>query len=541
MRYFYTILLCLFSISLSAQFAKKDGKYIKRGNSYNTKVRIERAEPPTDDGVVYLALVGNSITATANFSDSFLLEHPDVDYKIYDNSVGGHSIYRQDTTWDNIAQTTIDSFDFVHVMVGVNDLMSGNGSYYSTAVSRYNSLLSNIHGDIRSDCKIIMSVMTPILLADNVTTAESDELISLNEDFIMEGPTYTDTVYDENWNIATYDVPGLESWHPWRGNPRPGNTPDEIDYVHPNWVAKGLIRDEVHAIVTALNDDDETNDISDSRVFFKETWVDWPIDTMLYESDLKEQWGEDAYFEGIGSDTTVWTADIETFDGSKTLKAEYWEGDCCYKSDALTTWGSAVNIGLYKYGDWDYDTVAYSFNMWLSNPFSNPASFKLPGWSNRDSDGSDDHGIARVTVHENTAYTGKNNVYNHYCYNVDGDKESDAGINYEVPIGEWVNVTVFLDVGAVGRNGYMKIYINGEQNAGISTTGKSVEWVDGSHNYGWNTFEFELNMGGNDPATWAPSFDSDMWIDDLILWEPGDLFSESDISDDMPSDANFDR
>lgn len=80
-------------------------------------------------------------------------------YKITDISRPGYTIYQGDSAWRTLPADLKQSFDYVFIQIGLNDLNPEEPA--SKALKRYQSLVNSIHSETNKSCRIITSAMTP--------------------------------------------------------------------------------------------------------------------------------------------------------------------------------------------------------------------------------------------------------------------------------------------------------------------------------------------------------------------------------------------
>jgi lysophospholipase L1-like esterase len=113
-------------------------------------------------------------------------------YNITDISRPGYTIHQEDSIWRTLPAGLKQTFDYVFVQIGLNDLNPEESA--SKALKRYQSLVNIIRNETNKSCRIITSAMTPCKKRLVNVYGDSNGLVAykkwfdMNTAIIGEGP-----------------------------------------------------------------------------------------------------------------------------------------------------------------------------------------------------------------------------------------------------------------------------------------------------------------------------------------------------------------
>lgn len=174
----------------------------------------------------YVCAIGDSTIADYSGQNSILTQMKTIrELNEYTLAVPGDTIADQLTDWNNLTTQTKDSFDYVFIQVGLNDLNPAESA--QTTLIRYQNLVNAIISTINVYCKVYACTMTPCKERLTDLYGATNGLIAyqkwldMNEAFKGLGSyaitgTYgyvyehTDLLNDGNGNLKPeYEIPAL--------------------------------------------------------------------------------------------------------------------------------------------------------------------------------------------------------------------------------------------------------------------------------------------------------------------------------------------
>lgn len=238
MRTIFNISLLMLCFSLSAQFSITDGNgktLSLNGSLIKGPAALSYIDSPPPESKIYIAIVGNSIAGGTY--DSLLIENPG-QFEIYSFANPGDELPDQEALFADMEATNpakIDSFDYICIApCGVNDVAQGdNDLSQATIENRYNSLITTIKNAISPTAKIVLSAMTPAKGSQYVSDAESDKLVSINNNFIAPGPSNVDIVFMTNYFDMVDGSGYMDLWY------------NSGDSIHPGWYGRKAMRENL--------------------------------------------------------------------------------------------------------------------------------------------------------------------------------------------------------------------------------------------------------------------------------------------------------
>ncbi len=193
-----------------------DDKYILAQTNNSLDNNIYTTKPA-------ICIVGNSTIAEYAGGESVAkIMNISSAYNITDISKPGFTIYQEDSVWRKLPGSLKQSFNYVFIQVGLNDLNPEESA--SKALKRYQSLINIIRSETNESCRIITCSMTPCkqrLLNVYGNTNGLDaykKWLEMNTAIIGSGPgkitnldsycnSHTNKLSDGNGNLAfAYDT-----------------------------------------------------------------------------------------------------------------------------------------------------------------------------------------------------------------------------------------------------------------------------------------------------------------------------------------------
>jgi hypothetical protein len=140
-----------------------------------------------------ICIVGNSTIAEYAGGESVAnIMNEASAYNITDISRPGYTIHQEDSLWRKLPESTRQSFNYVFIQIGLNDLNPEEP--VSKALARYQSLVNSIRHDCNKSCRIISCSMTPCrqrlidIYGNARGLAAYKKWIDMNTAIIGEGP-----------------------------------------------------------------------------------------------------------------------------------------------------------------------------------------------------------------------------------------------------------------------------------------------------------------------------------------------------------------
>lgn len=277
---------------------------------------------------------------------------------------------------------------------------------------------------------------------------------------------------------------------------------------------------------------------------WEDDFEEWTVEDTISEATIQSHWGSGADLQSeLPSDPEADDASIVTFDGSKTMRSRFLEGQCCVEiQDYLgTDGGSGLHVEVTL--DDHYPHLYLSWNLYLQSDFDNSDGMKMLGFR-MDGDGTP---TARNMIVTSNTYSLDRafQFYPSYYYDADmTDYEYNVTtVNHEIERGAWHNLTIRVYTGTTDTNdGFMEFFYDG---VFVSRKPNMCFKSSQDNNTDIGTFSWSTFMGGNQPEWFDSPQTQYHYIDDVVIWydenETASQTSGEGRTLTFPSAANWPR
>lgn len=283
-----------------------------------------------------------------------------------------------------------------------------------------------------------------------------------------------------------------------------------------------------------------------TTVVWDEDFEDFTVAEDIYRYQFQNFM--DGVFVDMGSelDTIADDVAIASFDGGKSYRSDYLQGQCCteVQTGVPSDGGTGSDPRFYITSSTTfYEELYFAYNVYYDADFTQNEAHKMPALGF-----SSSNRTARLMIkYIDGSNEGLNPTFYYSYYPSYGSAYQMYSSN--TPIsglsrGEWHNICYRLYSGTPqGGNGLFELFIDGV----FTGHGRyNIKWEDSGDPTGWSYIDFSTFMGGSSESYDSPQ-DQSMYIDDAVIWY---INSGQDVPYtttpsgagrvlDLPTEANF--